>query len=338
MKVATLIIFVLSNQGYWLSNQPATVSVQWNAAAGNPASDIEWKLMIGSVPLAGGRAAMPEGDRSAAIAINCPQVRVRTMLRFVYRVVQRDGGKELEHGEVPIHLFPLDLSRGWSDLFRDKKLAVIDVPEHLPRLLDAAKVPYARFDDASRIDAADVILVGEDQLDDSTFGQAALLTLAQQGRSVMIFRQSKPTLLANYPVQTRPAPAKLAWKLDHPLFEQLAEADLQSWLIPGTSLQAIEIPADEPALELAYWPRETPGKTLSPIEALVVTKSLGVGRIVLFNVPLGDWQSDPRRQVVLGNALSYLLTPSQPTLKPSERDVPTTQKAIEPSKPSGDRP
>jgi len=272
---------------------------------------------------------MPADDTPATISIKCPQVRVRTTIRFVYRILQHDGDQELERGEAPLNLFPPDLTRGWAELFRDKKLVVVDTAEGLPKLLEAAKVPYTRLDDASRITDADVVLVGVDQLDDSTFAQAALLTVAEQGRSVMIFHQSKPMQLANYPLRSRPAPQKLEWKLDHPLFGQFSEADVQSWLVTGASLRAIDLPADEPALELAYWPPETPGKKPAPVEAIALTKSTGTGRIVLCEIPLGGWQSDPRSQMLLGNALAYLLSPPQPTLKPSERVVLTTQKVEE---------
>ena len=64
----------------------------------------------------------------------------------------------------------------------------------------------------------------------------------------------------------------------------------------------MQLPADEPALEIAFWPREIPGKEPVPIDALVVTKTLGKGRIVLCQVPLGPWQSDPRSQLFLVDA------------------------------------
>ena len=337
MKAATLIILLLSNQGYWLSNQTGTISVQWNATSGVLAADLQWDLMIYEVTLASGKVAMPTDDKPATISIKIPQVRVRTTARFAYRLIRRDNSKQLDKGEVPINLFPPDLTSGWADRLHDKQLVVIDSPDGLPKLLDAAKVQYARVDDASRIDRADVILVGPDQIDDSTFAQSAIMTLAEQGRSVMIFRQSKPSQIAGYPQVTRPMPTKLTWRLDHPLFERFSEADLQSWLASGPTIQAIELPADESALELAWWPRESPGIKPVPIEAAALVKAVGTGRIVLFNIPLGDWQHDPRSQLLLNNALTYLLTPVQPTLKPSEREISKDKKnESDKLKPQGD--
>ncbi|MCX5660572.1 MAG: hypothetical protein NTW19_12735 [Planctomycetota bacterium] len=84
----------------------------------------------------------------------------------------------------------------------------------------------------------------------------------------------------------------------------------------------MQLPIDEPALELIHWPREAPGKEPVPIDALLVTKSVGRGRMVICQLPLGPWESDPRSQLLLANSVSYLLTRPEPTLKPSERPQP----------------
>ena len=344
MKAVTLLIVLLSNQGYWLSNQTGTVSVQWSAKAPLPEADLLWELMIGPVPLAKGKVAMPAGGKPADVAIKCPEVRVRTNVRWVYRLQERASGKDLEHGEARLQLFPSDLTTNWPALLRDKRLVIWDTPDRLPKLFESAKVPFHRADDATRIEQqAEVILIGEDQLDDSTFGQSAVVAFAEAGASVMVLRQEKIAQLAGYALTPRPMPSKLAWKLDHPLFNELSEADLQNWLATTTaaatqpsSLPAIHLPADEPALELAYWPRETPGKKPAPIEAAVIVKSVGTGRIVLFQMPLRDVQQDPRSQILLGNAIAYLLTPPQPTLRPSERE--TENKNDQPTTLPGDQP
>jgi hypothetical protein len=342
VKAVTLLIVLLSNQGYWLSNQTGTVSVQWSAKAALPEADLLWELMIGPVPLAKGKVAMPADGKPAEVAIKCPEVRVRTNVRWVYRLHERASGKELEHDEMRLQLFPADLTNNWPALLRDKRLVIWDAADGLPQLFESAKVPFRRADDATRIERqAEIILVGEDQLDDSTFGQSAVVALAEAGASVMVFRQEKIWQLAGYPLSPRPMPTKLAWKLDHALFNQLSEADLQSWLATTattqpSSLSAIQLPADEPALELAYWPRETPGKKPAPIEAAVIVKSVGTGRIVLFQLPLRDVQQDPRSQILLGNAIAYLLTSPQPTLRPSERE--TTEKKDQPTTLPGDQP
>jgi hypothetical protein len=333
VKAAALLIILLSNQGYWLSGRTASVSAQWNPTAANlPQAELRWELLVGNVPLTAGKIAMNAGAIPTKIEIQCPDVRVRTNVRWAYRLIQQGTDKELEKGETALQLFPATIGEPWPRLLKDKQLYVYDEPNGLPKLLESAKVEFTRVEDASRIDRADIILVGPDQLDDSTFSQTGLIALAERGASVIFFAQSKPAQLASYPVVERPMPTKLVWKLDHPLFDQLSEADLQSWLTAPSaqSVRAIRLPADEPALELAYWLRETPGKTPAPIDAVALTKTVGTGRIVLFQLPLGNWPDDPRSQILLGNALAYGLAPPQPTLRPSERET-TKPSATQPT-------
>ena len=45
-------------------------------------------------------------------------------------------------------------------------------------------------------------------------------------------------------------------------------------------------------LEIAWWPREVPGTEPVEMDALVFSKSIGAGRIVVCQLPLGDWRTD----------------------------------------------
>ena len=74
---------------------------------------------------------------------------------------------------------------------------------------------------------------------------------------------------------------------------------------------------------------EVAGNKPAPIDALVLTKTLGKGRIVLCQVPLGPWESDPRSQLFLVDALDYLASPVVPTPPPSRRPRP-----VEPAPPA----
>ena len=69
------------------------------------------------------------------------------------------------------------------------------------------------------------------------------------------------------------------------------------------------------------------------LDALILTKTLDKGRIVLCQMPLGPWQSDPRSQLFLVDALDYLASPVVPTPPPSRRPRPV-QPAPAPPVPS----
>jgi hypothetical protein len=84
----------------------------------------------------------------------------------------------------------------------------------------------------------------------------------------------------------------------------------------------VQLPADEAALEIGYYPREVPGVRPAPIDAVLLSKSTGKGRIVLCQIALGDWDRDPRSRIFLSNALDYLSTRPQPTPPPSQRPTP----------------
>src|SRR3954467_5031947 len=100
MKVATLIILMLSNQGYWLSNHNAIVGAEWNAKGKMPAADFVWEIYVGPVLLTNGRVAIPGN-----VQIKCPEVRARTDARLAYRVVEQGGDKVLEKGEHAVQIF-----------------------------------------------------------------------------------------------------------------------------------------------------------------------------------------------------------------------------------------
>ena len=101
--------------------------------------------------------------------------------------------------------------------------------------------------------------------------------------------------------------------------------DLHSWIAGVPSLHVVQLPADEPVATVGSYPREVPGEQPVPIDAVLMSKSVGKGRLVVCQLPLGDWSKDPRSQMLLNNAVDYLLSRPEPTPRPSER--PTTRPA-----------
>jgi hypothetical protein len=324
MKAVALLVFIASNQGYWTAGQDQTVTARWVVAdPAPPAADLAWELVLGRVKLAGGSIPLA-GDKPTAVTLKAPDVRVRTALQWRYRVVRREGGADLDRGELSVHVFPAELTADWPARVGSRKLVVWDSPDGLPKPLAAAKVPFSRVSDLDKVlDLPDLILVGRDQLDASPFAQGPLLRLAEAGAGVAVLEQSKPERLAGYELARRERPAGLQFRTAHPLFDRFDAADLASLVapLPGSTdgVRAVRLPADEPALELAWWPREVAGAVPVPVDALVVAKAVGRGRAVLVQLPLGPVDRDPRSQLLLGNLLSYLCTPPEATPSPSRR-------------------
>jgi len=320
MATASLILVLLGNQGYWFGGAEGTITLQW--AAGQLGDDLQvrWELTAGTARLARSSLAWKKEAAQVTLRIQPPTVRVRTALTWSYGVFD-SAQKELARGQATIHVFPDTLTEGWAKLIADRRLLVWDKAEGLPKLLAQAKAPHTAVEGAGGLQfgTADAILVGGDQIEGSTFAQSPLLGQARNGASVMIFAQSQPSSLAGYALRERSAKGRLEWRMDHPLLRGLEAADARSWLTGAATVRAVQLPPDEPAMEIAYWPAEAPGRAPAPLDALLLTKSIGKGRIVLCQIPLGDWRSDPRSQILLGSALDYLLTRPQPTPPPSQR-------------------
>jgi hypothetical protein len=337
--LATVLVIVLSNQGHWFGGRPGSIEVRWAVQGPLPEAVLSWEADFAGSRLADDGVALRTDREPTKIDLTLPEVRVRTTVQWKYQVRRRDDGKLLTEGRETISVYPTQLLAGVAERLKGKTILVCDRPEGLPRLLSEAEIPHQRIDDGSNVVAAlqaasaDILLIGPDQVGDTPFGQTAILNQAQAGRSVLLFAQTRVRRLAEYPLLRRPRPAKLEWRTEHALLTGLEAEDMQSWLSAGPrDVWAVQLPADEPALEVAYWPRETPGTEPVPIDALLVVKSVGAGRMVLCQLPLGPWGEDPRSHLLVRNALDYLVTRPEPTPPPSQR-MPASKPA-EPQMPS----
>jgi hypothetical protein len=321
--VNSIIIILLSSQGYWFGGEEETIAINW--ALETPPADavLEWRLVADGVRLADGRLRMPERNAAepAQVRITPPAVRVRTRMRWIYRLHAAEGREELHAGEAEIHVYPRDLLASVAGRLEGLRIAVLDEGQGLPAVLAAANVPHQRVAHASELQFArvDLLLVGPDRIDATPFAQSALVAQASAGAGVIVFIQNRVPRLTDYGVARRPVPASLEWRREHPLLEGFRLEDLQSWLAAGPDLRPIQLPPDEAALEIAYWPPEAPGDEPGPVDALLVSRSIGQGRLVLCQIPLGDWKKDPRSQKFLANALAYSATRPEPTPPPSRR-------------------
>jgi hypothetical protein len=302
MNLASILLIVLSGDGYWFGGRTETVEVQWAVKQPIAAATITWRLVCGGAQLASGRIVLPAKDRAGKIELTLPEVRVPTEMRFIYRAEQAGQQSPIAEGTVPVHVYPKDILVGVAQRVKGKQLFVWDRPDGLPALLTGVNVPFTliRSDTELQFVRPDMMIVGPDQLGKKGEGQAKLMNLAMAGTSMLVLRQTQPDRLTGYPLVRRVLPPKLAWQSDHPLARHLPLCVTPS---TGHEAVAIQLPADEPALEIAWWRRETPGTEPVPIDALAVVKARGKGRLVLNQIPLGPWQRDPRSHLVLADAL-----------------------------------
>jgi hypothetical protein len=319
MNVATLAVLLLSGDGYWISGQMETVEVQWTAAAAAVEGAVfRWEIRCSGARLAGGHTSLGVDHRAAGIRLDAPSVRAATAAEFVYRIERAADHSLLSEGRSLIHLYPDDLLGGLAARLRGKRLLVWDQPEALPSLLTKSKIAHTAIRGPAELQftSPDVVLVGSDQLGPDAWQQSSLLHLAAAGTGVLIFQQSRPATLAGYTLIRRAPPARLAWLEHHPLASERALFD---GVGKSADRWAIRLPSDEPALEIAWWPAEIVNPRPVPLDVLLLLKAVGHGRLVLCQLPLGPWHSDPRGQLFLATALDYLLSPAQPTPPPIRR-------------------
>lgn len=318
-----LLVILLANQGYWFGGQEYTIGLQWVAPAHAVDAVLEWELMAGEVRLAKDQIAMPTGEGTAELRVTPPTVRVRTATQWRYRVVRRADNREIETGQRAVFLHPSDMLESVTQQVQGKRIAIMDRQGGLAKTLTEAGIKHGRLTDLPQLQTvrADIILVAPEELGGSPFEQAPILDQAAAGACVGVFRQPRAQILAGYPTRTRALPTSLEWRLDHPLLNGLQREDLHSMFVGMHQALSIQLPADEPALEVAWWPREVSGNEPAPIDALLVSKRTGAGRLMLCQLPVGSWHTDPRHRQLLANVIAYLATRPEPTPPPSRRNV-----------------
>ncbi|MEX0885785.1 MAG: hypothetical protein WD009_05020 [Phycisphaeraceae bacterium] len=317
---ATAVLLVtLSTQGHWLAGREHAITLQW-VREPVPAA-LHWQLTHGSVELGRGAVVLAGDDAGAAVRLITPDVRARTTIHWHYQLRSADDGGLLERGQRTINLHPDDILDNVPH-HRDDPLAIVaDEDDPLVAVLRDAQVEHERVDriETLRLGPSHRVIVSAGALKGRMGEEAALRALVRRGGSVMVLEQQQIDELAGLRLRTRSATNGLRWRVDHPLLAGFESGELDGIADADGRLRVVELPADVPALELGYWPDEAGAATAGPVDALLVTRTLGRGRVVLVQLPLGPWDADPRSQRLLANALEYLAAPVGPTPSRAER-------------------
>ena len=68
MKVASMLIVLLANDGHWFADQDGSVSVQLAADLQVPQAVCSWQLMLGPSKISAGRLALRAGAAAGVVA------------------------------------------------------------------------------------------------------------------------------------------------------------------------------------------------------------------------------------------------------------------------------
>jgi hypothetical protein len=354
MKLGALVMVLLSNDGYWFGGSQATVGFQWTMRDAMPAAEVSWRLHAADVTLAQGQSPLANDGPAAQSRIALPRVRVPMEAELVWQVEPADHAKPhkiLDQGKVSIHLYPPSLLASQATLLAGKQVFVWDDGKNLTALLTKEHLTVQTIGNESQLafTRPDILIVAADRMSEATTGQPQgqsfdaagqqrVMNLAAAGVSVLVLSQSgrgatdggtspNSRQLLGYSLTKRQFPRKLEWRENHPLSadlqlsEKSTSASGAKELDPaaGSVVWALRVPADDPALKIAWWPAEVAEpEVLRPegwsrrsvtTDALVLTKRVGKGRLTLCQIPLGPWQSDPRSQLFLADAFDYFLSP-----------------------------
>lgn len=334
MNAATVLLLLITNQGFWFGGEEGTIEVRWAIDDHLPDAVLIWELNFGTTRISKGRVGLRADREPSTIKLTLPKVRTVTRMTWVYRVESADGEKVAD-GAAQLNVFPPGLLKD-HERWRSREIAVIG--DKLAQALAKNEVKHKAIESVRGLQFArtDIVLIAPDALATAA-DQASALAIAESGASVLIFAQNKADNLMSYPLTSRPVRGTLVWRAEHPLLAGLSGEGWQSLFADGQrEPRAIGLPADEPALDIVAWPREAEGEQPVPIDALVAVKAVGRGRMALCQLPLKDWQTDPRSQLFLRNALDYLATRPEPTPPPSQRDAAKDKMNKDPAKKAGE--
>lgn len=154
--IATLLIAIFLQQGYWLGGQTQTTRLAW--AIEQPPAEAEraalaWRLMLAEVELARGSQPLGPGPEPAVVQLEAPQVRVPVRMRWLYEVTA--DGEPIAAGEESVHVCPDTLLAGLEKRLAPRELLVWNAPEGIAALLERAGVAHRRLADLEQLSFTD---------------------------------------------------------------------------------------------------------------------------------------------------------------------------------------
>jgi hypothetical protein len=306
MKIATVLTLIFSFQGYWFGGQDAHLHITPAVQMPDTPATLKWEIALGSVKLGHGEVPFNLNEKSADLVIRAPAVDRRTDLKFSYTVTNRAGDKILQTGDSPIHLFPDAPLAIPADASAGKTIVVVDNGDEILAACERSAIKPVRIKNASRLPlmSPDVVIIAPGAFS-KEIGDS-LVEQIQKGASAILFAQPAGESVNGYNYAARQPPVKFRWQTTHPLFRDLAAEDLESLShFNAKELVCLQLPPDAPALVLASWPHEIKVKepnAVDPIAALMMTQTIGRGRLVVCQLSSLDWKSDPRAQILLRNS------------------------------------
>lgn len=330
MTPVLLIMATLWQQGHWIGGEPANIVFTRSPGVTATDAEIAWQLKYGQIVLQRGELTFAADAKSAQLQIipPVPQRQQSFTLKFEWVAKTADGGQTLAQDSQQIHVYPPNVLDAPAKHFADRSIAIVGKQTELRDVLTGAGLTVVRqVEQVSQLVGSepDLIVVEPNGLPAESMFQQPLLDMARRGATVVILSQDKVKDVLGFQVVDR-APAKLAWQTDQLLLATLNEPQWSSIMTmsdDATTMHCVRIGADAQAEPLVYIP---PPKRLpdavaadAATDALLVIQKTGEGQLVISQLPIGSWKTDPRMRVFLANMLELTVSPVEPTPSQQER-------------------
>jgi len=305
MKAALLLI-VCMQQGYWYAGQEATVTMRWADGVRPVEAVWQWQLRYGQIALVDGQSKLGK-DEPATLKIAVPQVRVRTPMTLAWQLVSDANGQVIERGSIDIHVFANDPLAAAARRLDGQRVAVMSQSPALHEAMKNAGIVVQAIDKAGELvtTTADVIIVGPDTLPKNAVFHQPLIDHAEAGASVIVFRHAEQESLFGIPLIERQLRRPVHLRPDHPLHHGLTRRDIDS--LADDQSVVLRVADTDHATPIIY--EKPDGPEAEVIDALCVVQQTDKGRLVLCQLSLDGWSTDPRTRQLLSNMLEFAQVP-----------------------------
>jgi hypothetical protein len=303
---------VLANHGYWFGGQTNEITATWAVEADLPAAVLDWELAFDRVRITKGSLDIFGNAKATTIKLAMPEVRAATCLNWNYTLRRKDSSDVIQTGSLPIVLYPKNLFADFSMQFKNRKLTLVDPKPELSAFLSRRNIPNTRLSDIWRLQTvqADLLIVADGALGRLTIAESCLVSQAQHGANVAVLKQRGDMLVGYRLVACLPGP--LAYCDRHSLLTNLDCMAGKALCRSDPPAFAVALPDAEKTVKIVSFTREPVGTDPVTSDALLLSETLGRGRIVLCQISVASPERDPLSQIFYNNLLQYLLTRPEP--------------------------
>jgi len=188
-----------------------------------------------------------------------------------------------------------------------QRVAVMSQSPALHEAMKKADMAVQAIDMAGELatTTANVIIVGPDTLPKNAVFHQPLIDHAEAGATVIVLRHAEQESLFGIPLIKRRLRRPVHLRPDHPLHHSLTQRDIDS-LVDEQSV-AMRVTEPDNATPIIY---EKPAEPKAQaVDTLCLVQRIGKGRLVLCQLSLDNWSTDPRTRQLLSNMLEFAQVP-----------------------------